>query len=79
VLWQSRIKILPQLKALGINPAGEFKLELLGRAGADYEIEVSTNFSAWAPWLTTNTSDSVVLSDPAPAMEGRRFYRALSR
>jgi hypothetical protein len=79
LLWQSSITILPQLKALGKNPADEFQLELLGREGADYEIEVSPDFNTWTPWLTTNTSDSVVLSDPAPAMDGHRFYRALSR
>ncbi len=77
VLWQSSITILPQLRALGRNPAGDFQLELLGREGATYEIEVSTDFSVWAPWLTTNTSASVLLSDPAPSPEGRRFYRAL--
>ena len=77
-LWQSSITILPQLMALGINPAGEFQFELLGREGATYEIELSPDFNNWTPWLTTNTSTSVLLSDPAPAPDGRRFYRVLS-
>ncbi|MBE7501153.1 MAG: PD40 domain-containing protein [Verrucomicrobiales bacterium] len=66
VLWQSSITILPQLRALGMSPAGEFQLELLGREGVEYEIEVSPDFKAWTPWLTTNTSTRVMFSDPAP-------------
>ena len=69
---------LPQLKALGQNESGEFHLQLLGRAGANYEIQASPDFQSWAAWASTNTDDRVVLTDPSPAPEGRRFYRALS-
>ncbi len=79
VLWQSSITILPQLRAVGMNPAGAFQLELFGREGVDYEIEVSADLRAWTPWLTTNTSTRVVVSDATPAPAGRRFYRASSR
>lgn len=79
VLWQSSITILPQLRAVGMNLGGEFALELRGREGAEYQIEVSPDFTTWTPWLTTNTSSSVRFSDPAPSPEGLRFYRALSR
>jgi len=77
-LWQISVTRLPQLKALGKNPTGEFGFELLGREGANYEIQVSPDFKAWTPWLTTNASGTVGLNDPASAPEGRRFYRVLS-
>ncbi len=57
----------------------EFQFELHGREGATHEIGVSTNCSARTPWLTTNTSGTVMLSDPASAPAGHRFYRALSQ
>jgi hypothetical protein len=79
--WPQLVEVsitpLPQLKSSGRNALGEFQFDLVGREGATYEIETSTDFSAWSPWLTTNTTGSVKLSDPAT--EGRRFYHALSR
>jgi hypothetical protein len=75
---QISITPLPQLKAPARNAIGEFRFELLGREGATYAIETSPDFRAWSPWLTTNTTGSVKLSDPTPTPEGRRFYRALS-
>ncbi|MBI3854023.1 MAG: PD40 domain-containing protein [Verrucomicrobia bacterium] len=77
-LWQISVTRLPALTALGVSANGEFQFELLGRAGATYDIEVSPDFSTWTPWVRTNTSDRVELSDPASAPEGHRFYRALS-
>ena len=76
---QISITPLPQLKAPARNAIGEFRFELLGREGATYAIETSPDFRAWSPWLTTNATGSVKLSDPTPTPEGRRFYRALSR
>ena len=67
------------LTALGVSGNGEFQFELLGRAGATYDIEVSPDLVTWTPWVRTNPSDRVKLSEPASAPEGRRFYRALSR
>jgi hypothetical protein len=77
-LLQISITPLPQLNVPARNALGEFQFELLGREGATYEIETSPDFRAWSPWLTTNTTDSVKLSEPAAAPESRRFYRALS-
>ena len=77
-LWQISVTRLPVLTALGVSGNGEFQFELLGRAGATYEIQVSPDSGTWTPWIRTNTSDRVKLSDPASAPEGRRFYRALS-
>jgi hypothetical protein len=69
---------LPQLTALGINGVGEFQFGLLGREGATYEIEVSNDLNSWSPWLTTNNSGNLLLSDPSAASKSRRIYRALS-
>ncbi len=73
-LWQISVTSLPQLRALGMSGTGEFQFELLGREGAYYEFQVSTDAQTWAPWLTTNAPGSLTLSDPEPAPNGRRFY-----
>ena len=78
-LVQISITPLPQLTAPKGTATGKFTFELLGRDGAQYELQTSSNLGAWSPWLTTNTSSSVELSDPPPGPEARRFYRALSR
>jgi hypothetical protein len=81
-LVQISIAPLPQLSAPRKSLLGNWfpviQFELLGREGATYEIETSTDCRSWTPWLTTNTASSVRLSDPAENPEGRRFYRALS-
>jgi len=75
---QLSVTALPQLTAAGRGASGEYQFDLLGRQGATYEIQTSSDLSTWTPWLTTNLTDRLRLSDPMPAPEGRRFYRALS-
>jgi hypothetical protein len=70
---------LPQLKAIGMKGSGGFELELLGRQGATYELQISTNLSTWTPWITTNISDSLRLLDATPSNVNCRFYRALTQ
>ena len=77
-LVQSSITPLPQLAAPRMTALGEFRFDLLGRAGATYEVEVSTDCRTWTPWRTVQTSDRVELSEPAPTPEGRRIYRVMS-
>ena len=77
-LKQIDITPLPQLSTPKGTALGQFQFELLGREGANYEIQVSPDLSTWSPWLVTNASSSVQLKDAAFAVEGRRFYRALS-
>jgi hypothetical protein len=81
-LWPQLVQIditsLPRLSIQKGTAPGQFQLELLGREGANYEIQVSPDLSRWNPWLTTNTTGSVLISDAVPAPEGHRFYRALS-
>ena len=80
--WPQLVEIsiapLPQIKVSAPKALGEFEFALLGHEGADYEIQASSDFIAWTPWLTTNTIDSVRISDPGAARESRRFYRAVS-
>jgi hypothetical protein len=81
-LWPQVVQIdvtpLPQLSTPTETAPGQFQFELLGREGANYEIQISPDLSTWNPWLITNTASNVQLSDSIPAPEGRRFYRALS-
>jgi hypothetical protein len=75
---QMSITALPQLTAPTRRASGEFQFDLLGREGASYDIQVSPDLHTWQSRLMTNTSGATQLSDPVPAPEGRRFYRALS-
>jgi hypothetical protein len=81
--WPQVVEIgitpLGKLTVPGRNALGKFQFELLGRKGATYEIQTSTNLSSWTPWLTTNTTDRVLLVDPASDGGSHRFYRAVSR
>jgi hypothetical protein len=77
-LLQIDISPLPQLTTPKKNALGQFEFELSGREGANYELQTSPDLSNWNPWMTTNTASNLQLSDPVPAPEGRRFYRALS-
>jgi hypothetical protein len=75
---QMSLTALPQLTAPTRTALGELQFGLLGREGANYEIQFSPDLANWNPWLSTNTSGSVVISDAAAAPEGHRSYRALS-
>jgi hypothetical protein len=81
--WPQFVQIditrLPQLLGWRSGASGDFQFDLLGREGANYDIQVSPDLNVWSPWLTTNTTGTASLSDPIPAREGRRFYRALSQ
>jgi hypothetical protein len=77
-MYQMSITELPQLSLSRNASTGNVELGLLGRQGATYEIEVSTDLNVWHSLLTTNTTDRVTLSDPGSTMEARRFYRVLS-
>jgi hypothetical protein len=69
---------LPQITGSSRGPDG-VQFGLVGREGANYEIQRSSDLRTWRPWLTTNTSAGTVqIADPTPAADSRRFYRALS-
>ena len=75
---QIGITAVPELTASPRIVPAPFQFELLGREGANYEIQVSPDLNTWQPWLTTNLTSRLQLSDPVLAPEGRRFYRALT-
>jgi hypothetical protein len=79
--WAQLVQIdltrLPQLRALRSDLG--FQMELEGRAGATYEVQTSPDLATWAAWLTTNTTDKVVLTEPGTGAAGsQRFVRVLS-
>ena len=76
-LVQLSVTSLPQLSASKDSSTGAIQLDLLGREGATYEIQLSEDLASWNPWLMTNAPGSIRLSYPiAPA--GHQFYRVLS-
>lgn len=77
-LWQISVTALPQLREFAAAAAGGVQFDLLGREGADYTVETSSDPLNWTPWITTNTTDRVRLTDTLPPSEGRRFYRAVA-
>jgi hypothetical protein len=74
---QHSVTSLPQLMVEKDSAADSAQLELLGRPGATYEIQISEDLGSWTPWLTTNTTGTLRLPRSA-ATAGQRFYRVLS-
>ena len=67
----------PPLLQAGLTN-GSFQLLLTGGLGLAYEVETSTNLSAWTSLGTiTNTTRTMPFADPAPANQEQRFYRAI--
>src|SRR5262249_25560442 len=60
---QMSLTALPQLTAPTRTALGEFQFGLLGREGANYEIQVSPDLGNWNSWVATNTTGSVLISD----------------
>lgn len=82
--WPQVVQIgitpLPQLSAPRTTngfPFPVLQFDLQGREGASYEIQVSTNLNTWAPWVITNMTGTLPISDPVRVGQGRRFYRVL--
>ena len=81
--WPQLVQIdlthLPQLTPARPASSGQFAVQLMGRPGATYELQSSTDLSKWTSLLKTNiTGGTVGLSDSASDTAGRRYYRALS-
>jgi hypothetical protein len=59
-------------------PGGRPQLELHGRIGGEYLVEVSTNLLSWTPLLmVTNSSATVRFTDDSPVLSPQQFYRAV--
>ena len=78
-LWSVDLTPVPRLQAGAVGPEGTLPLELSGREGLDYTVEVSGDLVSWAPWLTTNTHSRLVLTAPAVPPGAPRFFRAVGR
>ncbi|MEK7678129.1 MAG: PQQ-binding-like beta-propeller repeat protein [Verrucomicrobiota bacterium] len=85
LLFSGRRQIVPSASssapgfgALELLPKIGFQITLPGIPGEVYVIEASTNLAKWLPVATlTNTSGSLLFTDPAATNLSRRFYRAV--
>jgi hypothetical protein len=77
-LWQISMTPLPQLRGLTATGDGQIQFDLLGREGANYTVDTSADLRTWTPWITTNTTDRVRLTDSVLPNQARRFYRAVT-
>ena len=69
--------VRPWLNQSPVN-GGRLTLSVGGDAGPDYTIQVSTDLRNWDSRFTTNSPAlPFVWTDPEPADQPRRFYRAL--
>jgi hypothetical protein len=68
-----------RLDSFGVGANGECSMRLMGIAGWDYVIEVSTDLAAWTA-LTTNSPPNGIWQfvDTTNTNFTRRFYRALA-
>ena len=56
----------------------QFALQLQGQPGVRYILQHSTNLTTWAGVVTnTMTSNSLILTNPAPAIYPSEFWRAV--
>jgi hypothetical protein len=61
-------------------PDGSFQLTLIGQTNQSYTLQVSTNLTTWTDWTNVApASFSTPLTDPIPAHDPQRFYRARTR
>ena len=70
----------PRLKAGALLPDGSFQLSLTGGIGFKYDLETSSDLSAWMLWTTlTNSSRTMTFTDTRVTNVAQHFYRAVSR
>jgi len=70
----------PHLQVAGLLPDGSFQFQLTGVVGSRYALETSSNLTAWTPWTTvTNTSRTILVTDPFTTNAPGRFYRAVAQ
>lgn len=74
------VKVLRATLSPLTSSNGFFSFQLHGLIGSNYVTQVSSDLRSWSP-LTTNgipAAGYVIITDPAPANQARRFYRAIS-
>jgi hypothetical protein len=69
-----------ELASLKRLPGGELELQLIGRPGAEFDLQVSSDLVDWR-WLSTVTNQTgrIRFSDPQGSKMRQRFYRAVVR
>jgi hypothetical protein len=66
----------PSLTALGVNPGGDFEVQLHSEAGGRYTLQQSSDFGSWADLQSiTNGDGSSVLIAPFDSNTSARFFR----
>src|SRR5262245_53862728 len=70
----------PRLQAVRGQLDGSFQFQLTGAAGLRYEVQTSSNLSSWTPWMfVTNTSRTMLVTDPSATNAPSRYYRVLGQ
>jgi hypothetical protein len=70
----------PRLQAVRVQPDGSLQLQLAGAAGFRYEVQTSSNLSSWTPrMIVTNTSRTMLVTDPSATNALSRYYRAVGQ
>jgi PKD repeat protein len=68
----------PELSAIALKPDRTIELALSAQAGRNYEIQVSTNLTAWTTLVNlTTTNATTVFNDISATNFSQRFYRAV--
>jgi hypothetical protein len=67
----------PRLTAGGVSPTGGFQFRLDSETGGQYLIQKSSDLFNWLPFLdVTNTTGTIILTDPSAGTNGHSFFRA---
>jgi hypothetical protein len=68
----------PKLDQAAIDPSGMLRLGISGQPGEVLEVQTSSDLDQWIPLKSvTNTTGTVVLSDPDAPSIAHRFYRVV--
>jgi len=67
----------PRLTPLGVSSAYGFQFQLDSETGGRYLIQKSFDLASWLPFLDiTNTTGTVLLTDPSAGTNAQSFFRA---
>jgi len=68
------------MMSLTTNPHTGYEVKLLGKAGMNYEIDISPDFVHWTPWTNQVANGGMIcICDPDATNHPMRFYRAVIR
>ena len=68
----------PRVVGVHRTEGGLLAITLFGAVGQRFAMQISTNLPQWTQWRTfTNTTGSMMITDPVAPNAGPRFYRAV--